>query len=150
MLFICHICFYRMSTVWHFIFGMCVCVTLHTFLPLVCIIVFLVPPGCPGPQGPWGKSCPQTGSSAPAGGRAGSCRASEVCWLALNCSCWRWKSIRLFSFWSLSISASLFSLLSLSPPAAPQSSPSPPPSHLSCSQVERQKRRHGEEAGEGL
>jgi len=45
----------------------------------VCIIVFLVPPHCPGPRGPWGKSCPQTGSSA----RLGTCRVLPSLWSLL-------------------------------------------------------------------
>lgn len=87
-------------------------------------------------------------------GHAGSCRASEVCWLALNYSCWRWKSIRLYpsslSFsLPLEMSLSMCVSLSLSPPAAPSAAHLRCHMNLSCPQVERQ-RRHWEETGEGV
>lgn len=37
----------------------------------VYIIVFMVPPDCPGPRAPRGKSCPQTGSSSRLGDMSG-------------------------------------------------------------------------------
>ncbi|KAK7939613.1 hypothetical protein WMY93_002939 [Mugilogobius chulae] len=45
----------------------------------------------PAPQG---KSCPQTGRAAQLG-HAASCRSSEVCCSALNCSRWRAPSASL-------------------------------------------------------
>ena len=81
----------------------------------------------PGPGAPGGSPARRQ-AARPGWGHAGSCRASEVCWLALNCSCWRWKSIRLYlptttssSFlpFTLSLLSISLSTSALSPPAAP-------------------------------
>lgn len=110
--------------------------TLHTFLPCLHNCFFWCRLTVPGPGAPGGSPARRQ-AARPGWGHAGSCRASEVCWLALNCSCWRWKSIRLYlplllllspfySFPSFYLSIYLRSL----PSCSPQRSASPLPSNL--------------------
>lgn len=129
----------------------CAFVTLHTFLLCLHNCFFWCRLTVPGPGAPGGSPARRQ-AARPGWGHAESCRVSEVFWLALNCSCWRWKSIRLYTPPPpLTLSLPLFYLsicVSLSP-CSPQHSASPLPLNLSCSQVERQ-RRHREETGEGV
>lgn len=101
----------------------------------LCIIVFLVPSDCPtcrAPRAPGGSPARRQ-PTWPGQERAASCRASEVCWLALNCGCWRWKSICLFQSLSLSASLCLPLTHSLTHPLSLPLSPLQPPEHSSSS-----------------
>lgn len=126
----------------------CASVTLHTSLLCLHNCFFWCRLTVPGPGAPGGSPARRQ-AARPGWGHAGSCRASEVCWLALNCSCWRWKSIRLYPP-SLPLSPPFYlSICVFLSPCSPQHNASPLPLNLSCSQVERQRRRR-EETGEGV
>lgn len=100
----------------------------------------------PGPQGPWGKSCPQTANLA----RPGTCRILPSLWSLLAGFELRLLEVEI----NLSLSVSISECVSLSPPHSlthsPALSPSPPCSPQSivpprhwlflCSQVESQSR----------
>lgn len=112
----------------------CTFVTLARLSPLVCIIVFLVPPDCPGPRGPPGEVLPADRQLSPAGNMPGPAAP-------LKSAGWLWTGAAGGGNQSVSIHR-----LSDSP-CSSQRSPSPLPPDLSCLQVEKQSRRREETGG---